>query len=34
METGLIAASAFSEELRESDLLHRVYLGGENRAHA
>jgi branched-chain amino acid transport system ATP-binding protein len=31
METGRIAASAFSEELRESDLLHRVYLGGDHR---
>jgi branched-chain amino acid transport system ATP-binding protein len=31
METGRIAASAYSEELRESDLLHRVYLGGDHR---
>lgn len=31
METGRIAASAFSEELREGDLLHRVYLGGDHR---
>ena len=28
METGRIAAAAFSHELREGDLLHRVYLGG------
>ena len=28
LETGRIAASAFSEELREGDLIHRVYLGG------
>lgn len=34
METGRIAASAFSEELREGDLLHRVYLGGDNRERA
>ena len=27
LETGRIAASAFSEELREGDLIHRVYLG-------
>jgi len=31
METGRMAASAFSEELREGDLLHRVYLGGDHR---
>jgi branched-chain amino acid transport system ATP-binding protein len=34
METGRIVASAFSDELREGDLLQRVYLGGENREHA
>ena len=34
MQTGRIVASAFSEELREGDLLHRVYLGGDNREHA
>lgn len=28
LETGRIATSAFSEELREGDLIHRVYLGG------
>jgi branched-chain amino acid transport system ATP-binding protein len=28
VETGRIAAAAFSDELRESDLLQRVYLGG------
>jgi branched-chain amino acid transport system ATP-binding protein len=28
LETGRIAAAAFSDELREGDLLHRVYLGG------
>ena len=28
VETGRIAAAAFSDELREGDLLHRVYLGG------
>lgn len=27
-ETGRIATSAFSAELREGDLIHRVYLGG------
>jgi branched-chain amino acid transport system ATP-binding protein len=27
-ETGRSAASAFSEELREGDLIHRIYLGG------
>jgi branched-chain amino acid transport system ATP-binding protein len=32
-ETGRIAASAFSGELRESDLLHRIYLGGAGSAH-
>jgi branched-chain amino acid transport system ATP-binding protein len=31
METGRMAASAFSEELREGDLLQRVYLGGDHR---
>ena len=34
METGRMAASAFSEELREGDLLHRVYLGGDHRESA
>jgi len=34
METGRMAASAFSQELREGDLLQRVYLGGEHKAHA
>jgi branched-chain amino acid transport system ATP-binding protein len=28
VETGRIAAAAFSDELREGDLLQRVYLGG------
>ena len=28
VETGRIAAAAFSDELRDGDLLHRVYLGG------
>ena len=28
VETGRIAAAAFSDELREGDLLHRVFLGG------
>ena len=28
VETGRIAAAAFSDELHEGDLLHRVYLGG------
>ena len=32
-ETGRIAASAFSDELREGDLLHRIYLGGTASAH-
>jgi branched-chain amino acid transport system ATP-binding protein len=32
-ETGRIAASTFSGELRESDLLHRIYLGGAGSAH-
>ena len=32
METGRIATSAFSEELREGDLIHRVYLGGGQAA--
>ena len=27
-ETGRIATSAFSDELREGDLIHRIYLGG------
>jgi branched-chain amino acid transport system ATP-binding protein len=31
-ETGRIATSAFSEELREGDLVHRVYLGGGQAA--
>lgn len=31
-ETGRIATSAFSEELREGDLIHRVYLGGGQAA--
>ena len=32
-ETGRIAASAFSDELREGDLLQRIYLGGTESAH-
>ena len=32
LETGRIATSAFSEELREGDLIHRVYLGGGQTA--
>ncbi len=32
-ETGRIAASAFSDALREGDLLHRIYLGGADSAH-
>ncbi len=28
LETGRIAGSGFSDELRKSDLIHRVYLGG------
>lgn len=28
METGRIATSGFSDDLREGDLIHRVYLGG------
>ena len=32
IETGRIATSAFSEELREGDLIHRVYLGGGQAA--
>lgn len=31
-ETGRIATSAFSEELRDGDLIHRVYLGGGQQA--
>jgi branched-chain amino acid transport system ATP-binding protein len=31
-ETGRIATSAFSEELRQGDLVHRVYLGGGQAA--
>ncbi|GAC1534693.1 MAG: hypothetical protein NVS2B4_15090 [Ramlibacter sp.] len=27
-ETGRIATSAFSDELRDGDLIHRIYLGG------
>lgn len=27
-ETGRVATSAFAEELREGDLIHRIYLGG------
>ncbi|CAN5900702.1 ABC transporter ATP-binding protein [soil metagenome] len=33
VETGRIAAAAFSDELREGDLLQRVYLGGAPAAH-
>ncbi len=33
VETGRIAADAFADELRESDLLHRVYLGGSAPTH-
>ncbi|MES2102252.1 MAG: ABC transporter ATP-binding protein [Pseudomonadota bacterium] len=33
VETGRIAAAAFSDELREGDLLQRVYLGGAPVAH-
>jgi branched-chain amino acid transport system ATP-binding protein len=29
METGLMAAEASADTLREGDLIHRVYLGGE-----
>jgi branched-chain amino acid transport system ATP-binding protein len=32
-ETGRIAACAFSDELREGDLLQRIYLGGTESAH-
>jgi branched-chain amino acid transport system ATP-binding protein len=32
LETGRIATSAFSEDLREGDLIHRVYLGGGQAA--
>ena len=28
VETGRIAAAAFADQLREGDLIHRVYLGG------
>lgn len=31
-ETGRIATSAFSEQLREGDLIHRIYLGGGQQA--
>lgn len=34
LETGRIATSAFAEELREGDLIHRVYLGGHAAAAA
>ncbi len=34
VETGRIAAGAFADELHESDLLHRVYLGGAAPAQA
>jgi len=33
VETGRIAAAAFTDELREGDLLQRVYLGGAPAAH-
>ena len=33
VETGRIAAAAFSDELREGDLLQRVYLGAAPAAH-
>ena len=32
-ETGRIAASAFSDALREGDLLHRIYLRGADSGH-
>ena len=32
LETGRIATSAFSEDLREGDLIHRVYLGSGQAA--
>lgn len=32
METGRIAASDFSEALREGDLIHRIFLGGGHSA--
>jgi branched-chain amino acid transport system ATP-binding protein len=30
IETGRVAAAAVAQELRESDLLHRIFLGGEH----
>jgi branched-chain amino acid transport system ATP-binding protein len=34
IETGRIAASASAAELRDSDMIKRVYLGGEDALHA
>lgn len=33
VETGRVAAAAFADELREGDLLQRVYLGGTTSGH-
>jgi branched-chain amino acid transport system ATP-binding protein len=32
MQTGRMATSAFSEDLRKGDLIHRIYLGGDQSA--